>query len=384
MKLLFLGKPIWGPSSHHPRIRRKRSDTWNCKNGVPQQGIFQARIQRDLINVAGRTLQADQSSVGQSIHHVLQISGSDKIRSDWYFPIIFPIILPIKWFTKHDQNKWSPKPNIWWPWLQPPRCFSFSFSSCSSWWNMADKRNSHRSVKLFHVCLEHWSFDARLMFDGASCLVLMSFWLLVWWSFGGLVVMVRAPSLELAASCWTRPPSVSASVDPIFWGDQGGPMTPKSVAWWSMGKPMVWGTHHFVASNSAQESAEMLLDLLLQSLLLLQQCRILRLQLVNLGRSRPNQPPKSQGKIYIYTQANAEKKMINPFLMVPNCPCFFLKLSWVFLPVAPHWQNHLLEAVLWASRRTSSTTQPGRSQVGNPSWESKQTQWPNPSVFIKS
>jgi hypothetical protein len=54
------------------------------------------------------------------------------------------------------------------------------------------------------------------------------------------------------------------------------------------------------------------------------------------------------------------------------------------LPVAPHWQNHLLEAVLWASRRTSSTTQPGRSQVGNPSWESKQTQWPNPSVFIKS
>jgi len=109
---------------------------------------------------------------------------------------------------------------------------------------------------------------------------------------------------------------------------------------------MVWGTHHFVASNSAQESAEMLLDLLLQSLLLLQQCRILRLQLVNLGRSRPNQPPKSQGKIYIYTQANAEKKMINPFLMVPNCPCFFLKLSWVFLPVAPHWQNHLLEAVL--------------------------------------
>ena len=183
MKLLFLGKPIWGPSSHHPRIRRKRSDTWNCKNGVPQQGIFQARIQRDLINVAGRTLQADQSSVGQSIHHVLQISGSNKIRSDWHFPIIFPIILPIKWFTKHDQNKWSPKPNIWWPWLQPPRCFSFSFSSCSSWWNMADKRNSHRSVKLFHVCLEHWSFDARLMFDGASCLVLMSFWLLVWWSF---------------------------------------------------------------------------------------------------------------------------------------------------------------------------------------------------------
>lgn len=80
MKLLFLEKPIWGPSSHHPRIRRKRSDTWNCKNGVPQQGIFQARIQRDLINVAGRTLQADQSSVGQSIHHVLQISG--KIRSD--------------------------------------------------------------------------------------------------------------------------------------------------------------------------------------------------------------------------------------------------------------------------------------------------------------
>lgn len=186
MKLSFLGKSIWGPSSHHPRIRRKRSDTWNCKNGVPKQGIFQAQIQRDLIKVAGRTLQADQSSVGQSIHHVPKNIRKNQIRSDWYFPIILPIILPIKWFTKHDQNKWSPKPNIWWPWLQPPRCFSFSFSSCSSWWNMADKRNSYRSVKLFHVCLEHWSFDARLVFDGASFFLVVLFWCLFGCWFDGL------------------------------------------------------------------------------------------------------------------------------------------------------------------------------------------------------
>ena len=61
--------------------------------------------------------------------------------------------------------------------------------------------------------------------------------------------MVRAPSLELAASCWTRPPSVSASVDPIFGGGPfGGTFggTPKSVVpgdqWENPMVPMVWGT----------------------------------------------------------------------------------------------------------------------------------------------
>ena len=249
---------------------------------------------------------------------------------------------------------------------------------------MADKRNSYRSVKLFHVCLEHWSFDARLMFDGASffscfdvflVVGLMVFWI-VWSSWSGHLHL----SLQLLAGLVRQ--AFQPRWIPFCGGTRGDPWGPQNQWLGEWENPWFNRYPSFCSLQSAQESAEMLLDLLLQSLLLLQQCRILRLQLVHLERSRPNQPPKSQGKIY--TQANAEKKMINPFLMVPNCPCFFFKLSWVFLPVAPHWQNHLLEAVLWASRRTSSTTQPGRSQVGNPSWESKQTQWPNPSVFIKS
>ena len=159
--------------------------------------------------------------------------------------------------------------------------------------------------------------------------------------------MVRAPSLELAASCWTRPPSVSASVDPIFGGGPGGTHDPKISGLVINGKTHGLGHPSFCS-----------------------------LQLgTGIGRDASGSPPpessvasavphsspsagqpgeiktksttkKPRENIYIYIHRQMLKKNDQPIFNGSQLSMLFLKLSWVFLPVAPHWQNHLLEAVL--------------------------------------